>query len=238
VDTAFFRDKQFNPPILPADDFHRMHAGAYFKAGGHMLASGNPMFLMIPNASNSKELHPGTVLVADSKTYEADFDEAITLDVGADVNAYGEVRGKFFQQGARVTAIREEGDRKIFVFDRVGEVVSAEQRQTYRVSSVTTGIVARIGKEERCPVVDVSPEGFGAIVAQRCEVGSLITVLLRFWNEDLTAAVRVQTCQARPDGKFRFGFLAPEKNSPARKALQKISATLQRAQLSRLSGAA
>jgi hypothetical protein len=203
-----------------------------------MLTSGNPMFLMIPNASNSKELHPGTVLVADGKSYEAEFEEAITLAEGADVNAYAEVRGKFFQQGAKVTAVREEGERKIYVFERVGEAVSAEQRQTYRVSSVTTGIVARIGKEERCPVVDVSPEGFGAIVTQRCEVGAMVTVLLRFWNEDLTATVRVQTCQARPDGKFRYGFLAPEKNSPARKALQKISATIQRAQLSRLSGAA
>lgn len=203
-----------------------------------MLATGTPMYLLIPSASNERILHPGKVLAANAQTFEAEFDEAVAPEVGADTVAFGEVRGKFMQQGARVTEVRSDGGKLSFVFQRIGEAVSAEQRQTYRVSSVTTGIVARIGKEERCAVVDISPEGFGAILRQKPEVGSLVNVLLRFWSEDLSDSFRVQTVQTRPDGKFRCGFLAVEKNSPSRRALQKISMTLQRAQLSRLSGAA
>jgi hypothetical protein len=61
---------------------------------------------------------------------------------------------------------------------------------------------------------------------------------MRVWSEEISASVRVQTMIARPDGKFRIGFLASDKQSAARKFLQKLSATIQREQLSRLSGAA
>jgi hypothetical protein len=203
-----------------------------------MLASGDPMFLMLPDPTNEKVLHPGEVLTSTPEAFEAAIEAPIAPRVGEELNVYAEVSGKFFQQSARLTAIREEGEKRTFAFARVGQAVSADQRRNYRISSVTTGIVARIGAEERCPVLDISSEGFGAIVQRRYEVGSLVKVLLRFWNEDLLADICVQTVQARPDGKFRCGFLAVEKNSPARVALQKLSSSLHRSQLYHFAGAA
>ena len=76
------------------------------------------------------------------------------------------------------------------------------------------------------------------LVTHPLETGALLKVLMRFWSEELAAEMRLQTFYARPDGKFRVGMFAPDKTSPARKALQKMAASVQRSHLARLSGAA
>jgi hypothetical protein len=203
-----------------------------------MLMAGADMFLLIPDRSNDRVLHRGRVIESNAELFVAEFEEQICPALDSDVNAYGEVRGKFFQQGAKVTETRIVGPRSVIVFARCGEVVSAENRQTFRVSTVNACITARVGKEKNCPVADVSPEGFSAVVGGELKVGSLVPVEFQYEGVVVNTPSRVQTAKIRPDGKVRYGFLAPDKNSPARKALQQITSSLQRAQLRRLSGAA
>ena len=56
-------------------------------------------------AMGGKVLHPGKVLQSDPKTFVAEFEEPIAPAVGSDVNAYGAVNNRFFQQGAVVTEL-------------------------------------------------------------------------------------------------------------------------------------
>ena len=217
-----------------------------------MLATGSSMFLFIPDASNERVLHPGKVIESNAQNFVAEFEEAITPVVGSDVFAYGDVRGKFFQQAASVvelgqlcgTDVQPEDSAETgiisvpqFAFLRVGEPVSAENRQTFRVSVATSGIVALIGREGLCRVVDLSPDGFGAIVAAEYKLGSLLPVTLNFDGRVIATTARIQTVKARPDGTFRYGFLASEKGT-VRNSLEQISMSIQRTQLKRLAGAA
>jgi PilZ domain len=202
-----------------------------------MLSVGNAMYLLIPSPSKKRVLHPGKVIESDATSFAAEFEESIAPPVGGDVNAFCEVRGKFFQQGAVVSEIRTNNPC-VIVFRRNGEPVSAESRQTYRVSLVTSEFVVDVDKESGCRVLDISPEGFAAFTSRKLSLGSMVKIRLTGEGETFEASARVQTVQERGAGKFRYGFLVPQNNAAARKKMQQISIEMQRMQLKRLRGAA
>jgi hypothetical protein len=199
-----------------------------------MLNAGSVMYLWIPDESGERILHSGKVIESDAETFVAEFEEPLAPPVGADVNAYGEVNGKFHQQGAAVTAIRRPLPNPVIAFKRVGKPVSAENRGSYRVCVATWGIYARIGPEDKCLVVDVSPEGFGVITQEPCKLGALVEVSLSYEGETITGRARCQTARLRSDGRGRYGFLSLEENRDMRKTLERITAAVQRMQLRRL----
>jgi PilZ domain len=203
-----------------------------------MLEAGNPMFLLIPSPSNERVLHPGTVIESDRSSFVAKFEETIAPAIGADLNAFCEVRGQLFQQGATVIEFRDQGDRPLIAFKRSGEPISAENRQTFRVSISAANITARVDRERSCPVVDISPEGFAVIAAKKYTLGSLVQCSFTYEETTVTATARVQAMQVKKDGKLRYGLLVPRSNAAARKSLQQISAAAQRMQLRRRRGAA
>jgi hypothetical protein len=103
---------------------------------------------------------------------------------------------------------------------------------------VATEITVGVGREKSCPVVDVSTEGFAAVTGKKVGLGSVVPVKLNGEGHFFETTARVQTMRERPDGKFRHGFLVPRNNLPARKALQQLTAAMQRLQLKRIRGAA
>ncbi len=125
-----------------------------------------------------------------------------------------------------------------YVFKRSSEAVSAEQRQTFRVSVALSDIRAQIGNQKSCHIIDFSPEGFAAIASPGFSLGSMQKIHLTYDKQTITADARVQTIKVMPTGKVRYGFLVPNSNPTARNTLQKISITFQRTQLKRLAGAA
>ena len=203
-----------------------------------MLRKDGEMFILIPDASNKAVLHPGKVICADDATFEALCADPIAAPVGSDINTYATVNGKFMQQGAKVLEWQQTEAGHICRGARVGPVVSAEKRQIYRVSTVTAGIVALVGREANCPVVDVSPEGFAAILSTPLQIGTQVSITLRYKNASVQTVARVQTAKNFPKGKVRYGFLVPDKHGSGRKLLLHISGEIQRAQLRRLAGAA
>jgi len=202
-----------------------------------MLSVGNAVHLLIPSPSKRRVLHPGKVIESNATSFVAEFEETINPAVDSDVNAYCEVRGKFFQQGAVVSEIRTS-DPCVIAFRRGGEPVSAESRQTYRVSLVTAEFVVDVDKEPGCQVLDISPEGFAAITKRKLNLGSVVKIRIAGEGHTFEASARVQTVQERGAGKFRYGFLVPESHVVARKKMQQISMEMQRLHLKRLRGAA
>jgi hypothetical protein len=203
-----------------------------------MLAPGSSTFLFVPNPANQRVLYSGKVLESDAQTVLAEFEKPIEVESGTDVNLYGEVRGKFHQQGALVSEIRQQQPTPIIAFTRVGEPVSAENRQMYRVCVVNSGITVRVANHDYCPVVDISPAGIAAIVPGEFRMGWMIELCLKHEGQTVAAMARIQTIKPRPDGKCRYGFLIPQNNKAARALLDKVSISIQRLQLRRFAGAA
>jgi hypothetical protein len=200
-----------------------------------MLLVGNAAYLLIPSPSKKRILHPGIVVESDTTGWVGKFDEPLTPAVDSDVNAFCEINGKFHQQGAIVTELCPDNT---IAFRRNGEAVSAENRQTYRVFVLNAGFTARIAGKHTCSVLDISPEGFSALLPARLNLGSVVPITLIADGQTVDAPARVQTVRERFSREFRYGFLIPRDNIEARKAFQFISAEMQRLQLKRLRGAA
>ena len=196
------------------------------------------MLLMIPSASNKRVLHPGIVLESAAPHVICQLEEVISPEPGSNLIAFGLLKDQFHQQAVRVVAYRPTPKSPIIELLCTGDPVSAEQRQVYRVSAASLDVRAKVGKEPSCLVVDISAEGFGAIVATEHQLGSIVQVLFSVDEHTMNAAVRVQTVRQRGDGKYRCGFLVAEKGNPARKALNSMSLAMQRRQLRRMAGAA
>src|SRR5438552_14953790 len=65
------------------------------------------MYLLVPNESNQRVLHPGRVLQTGDEQIALEFDKAVAPPPGSDVNLFFELDGKFMQQGASIVALRE-----------------------------------------------------------------------------------------------------------------------------------
>jgi hypothetical protein len=203
-----------------------------------MLSSGQAMYLLVPSANNRPVLVPGKVTASSAQSFTVVFDDSCTLTVGMETLAYCDVRGKFFQQGATLTEISEDPSARAYVFKRVGEPVSAEQRQTFRVSIALSDMVAQVNDRKKCQVVDCSAEGLAVITSPGLSLGNMVKIVLLHEDNHLAADARIQTIKVMPTGKVRYGLLVPNTNPAARKTLLKMSMGFQRTQLKRLAGAA
>ncbi len=194
-----------------------------------------PVFLLIPGETRERILHQGRTLETDADIVVVEFIDPIIPLVGSDVNLYATFRGKFYQHGASVLEFRQSRP-SVIAFKKVGEPVSAESRGSYRVSTVTLEINARIAREDSCKVVDISPEGFAALTEQDYAIGSVVDTSLVCEGLACSGQARVQTLKILPNGNRRYGFLAIDKKGSAmHKILSQITAAVQRTQLRRLS---
>ena len=192
------------------------------------------VFLRIPADTTERVLHQGKVLEATPDNLVAEFVDPLGLAPGADVTLYAEVRGKFFQQGATIVAVQQETPFPILAFKKVGQPSSAESRGSFRVSSAATQILASIAGQLKCPIVDISPEGFAAITRCELPLGASVQIAFEFEGVSCSGPARVQTLRTLPNGTRRYGFLAVDA-ATMRATLGQITANVQRSQLRRLS---
>ena len=204
-----------------------------------MLECGQPMFLLVVNSNGEKGiLRPGKVIESATETFAAKFDGKMPIAVGLETLVYGDVRGKFFQQGATLLEIQQDGENQTHHFTRSGEPVSAEKRQTFRVSVALAEVQAKLNRQQKCQVVDFSPEGLAIIAAPGLSMGSTVDISLVQDAESLVTTARVQTVRALAGDKMRYGLLVAKKEVNARRTLLKLTMLFQRTQLKRLAGAA
>ena len=201
-----------------------------------MITADTPVYLLVPNESNERVLHPGRVLglPADDAVLIG-FDRAVAPAVGSDVNVFFENRGKFLQQSGTIVAANApesvEGVAQSIVFRRVGDAVSAESRGSYRVNVADLAMTARVENDRKCTLVDISPEGIGLIAKKNHRLGTAVRVTLDYEDQHLEGMARVQTVRPLKDGSFRCGLLVPSTEDDMRHALRKITAIAQRKQL-------
>ena len=207
-----------------------------------MLTVGTLIFLLTPDSTKKRILKPGKVIESVKGVIIAQMDETLALEDGCEVVAFFKVGNKFMQQGAVLLTPADQaelppGSPKI-AFRLIGEAISAEKRQLYRVSVPLANIRARIGTELACQIVDISPEGCAAITRQKYVLGSTVQIHFIHEGESVLAQARVQTFKTLSDGSYRYGFHIGDKISPARRALNAIGMLVQRQQLKRMAGAA
>lgn len=181
--------------------------------------------------------------------------------VDQEVLMYFTPKREFMQQIGRITAIEVadtpvnpvEGEAAasaatgvedrgpIFVLEPIGDPISAESRQFYRVSTISAKIEARFGKGgAQLQVQDLSATGFAVLADERFSVGQLVDVAIRHEDEACHGKVSIQSFRELESGKLRYGLRAIEEDPHARnflKTLHRISLAVQREQLARTGAA-
>ena len=203
-----------------------------------MLTTNAAAFLAVPNERNSRVLIEGKVILIDGSRCVIQFDGLPAVAVEADVSLYAEIRGKFFQQAARVTAAPTAESPLQIEFSTIGDAVSAEQRGSFRTTTVMLGLPVKIDRIAGCILADVSPEGVGVLTPKPLVIGTMVDVALEIEGMSVAGKMKVQSAKILPSGKMRFGLFVVDKRSEARRTLEKIAGQTQRMQLRRLSGAA
>src|SRR5438128_373659 len=105
-----------------------------------MLPVGSPMYLLVPAESNERVLHPGNVIENADGRFVLEFESAVAPPAGSDADIFFERAGRFFQQGVTVVELRapeQSPTRQQAVFQPIGQPVSAESRNSFRVCVVT-----------------------------------------------------------------------------------------------------
>ena len=210
-----------------------------------MLTTNAAAFLAVPNEKNDRVLIECKTILSDGKRCVLQFEALPAVAAGADVSLFAEVRGKFFQQAARVTVapvvpadVADVASATQVEFELIGDAVSAEQRGSYRTAAVMLGIPVAVDRIAGCILADISPEGVGIIAPRPLTIGTMVDVALEIEGLKVAAKMKVTSAKILPSGKLRFGLFVPDKRSEARRMLEKIAGKTQRLQLKRLSGAA
>jgi len=202
-----------------------------------MLGLGSSCFLQVVTPSGQKILKVGKVVQRDAQRIEVHFEELVRPHLEQSVLLFAEQNRRFYQQLAVVCGLRLDLTPPGYAFELQGEPISAEQRGSYRVSTVTAHLIGRLGKG-KCALADVSPEGIGTISTQQLKIGQRIEVELDADGTTVYGLLSVQTVKQLSPTKFRYGLYAPEPKSVMRRSLERLTNTMQRYQLKRISGAA
>ena len=223
-----------------------------------MFDKGHRFFVQIPGVSGAPILHPATILDTSRDIYTAVSTDAVRqLEARDECRIFFERRREFMQQLSTIDSILSGVQNDdvpapadmdldssaalcVFGFRTLGEPVSAENRQCYRVSAVMYEVSADFGTETDCKVLDVSATGFAVMSDQRHEPGVVLDTTLQFEGKRYAGKVCVQNVAEHYSGRFRhglYGVRASDGTCDLEKGCGIVNTGIQRLQLRRLKAA-
>jgi hypothetical protein len=200
-----------------------------------MSKTGLTVFVRFPSESERR------VLYATKVTQTSGADKDLGFEVGQELLIYFDRGRQFVQQPAKVEALLESESGDVVVLKTVGEPISAEGRQCYRVSTALSNLTVTFGGLDGCLLRDVSVSGFAVISSGQHKTGQVVEAELVFEGKRYTGQASIQSVTPMPDGKTRYGvncIKGPVTPDSLLKGVQQVSMSVQRQQLSRLAGGA
>jgi hypothetical protein len=206
-----------------------------------MLSTGLDIFVQDPQKTAARELLPAKVTGVNNNVYTIELKKSdVALEAGGELLLFYDHDRKFVQQSARVETVESTIPSLVAAIVLVGEPVSAESRESSRVSLALAGLTAKFGTEESCQLNDVSITGFSLTALQRYKIGEHVPATLEFEGQSFSGASCIQSVRELGDGRIRYGVhcVNDEKfgGFELQRGLRHIASTIQRQQMRRLSG--
>jgi hypothetical protein len=206
-----------------------------------MIKTGQDILFQEPSC-DARRLRRSTVVDAGGDAISIRFvAEPFSFEVGQEVLMYFNVKREFMQQLASVLEVVEDeaSEGPIFVLEPIGDPISAESREHYRVSTLSAGLDARVGNEQSLPVQDLSATGLAVLSAREYSLGERVEIEIAHEDEHCHGLASVQSVRVFGPGRIRYGLRAIEEDphtSCFLDVLQRISLAVQRQQLQRSGG--
>jgi len=190
------------------------------------------IFIQLPAESGERVLHRTRHVGTQGEELALDLEQPLQLALEQPLFLYYERKRKFMQQPARIVAVALEGSITV---EPTADPIVAESRQAYRCPTLVEDIVARLGSEARCEVLDVSETGFAVLAHTTYAPGSMLDVELTLEGEAAEGTAVVQSVNVPASGLTRYGLRVV--GGTLLDALPRFTLTVQRNQLRRRSGA-
>ncbi len=203
-----------------------------------MLGMDKELFVQISGESDRRILHPAKVVGVTDGVFTAEPEETdLELCDGQEVLVYYNVRRDFVKQAARVSGELQTEPRVMFSFETLGDTISADGRECYRVSTVISDLTAELGTETECKLLDISTTGFAVESTQSFNVAGIVDAAISHDGERFAGPVCIQSVRELRRGGIRYGVSCAEDRSSQSNLLEgvrRVSTAVQREQLQRL----
>lgn len=212
-----------------------------------MLTQGDLIYLQKPVQSQQRVLIPVDVIANEQDHVIIETSQVFDwLGDDGQVLVYYDKRRDFVKQSATMEVqIHELDDQQVdgimrYSIGLLGEPVSAESRQCFRVSTVISGRTVVFEDEGEVPLVDVSATGYAVIATKPRNIGEMIRTTFIHEGREFSGTACVQSICQLDHERVRYGMYCVEKRQPGNnlnQGLLTISMAVQREQLRRLSRA-
>ena len=212
-----------------------------------MLSQGDLLYIQRPTQNQQRVLIPLDIVANEQDQIIIETSQVFDwLPEDGQILVYYDKRRDFLKQSAKLEIhVHEEDEDQVdgvmrYAIQLLGEAVSAESRQTFRVSTVISGRTAKFDDEGHVPLVDVSASGYAVIATKEHNVGEIIKTVLSHDGREFSGTACVQSICKLDDQRIRYGMFCVDKRQPCNnlnQGLLTISMAVQREQLRRLSRA-
>lgn len=172
-----------------------------------MLEIGAQLLLGLPGPERFRALHLGCVLETTEDGYVLEFElEEFPGTAGQNCRLFFQTPDGFMQQVARIEESVDGAPIPTVRVVTIGDPLSAEGRSHPRISTVASELVATVGGEAGCPVVDLSRTGLAVMGSEPRATGDIVDVVLENGPETYTGRACIQSRRELWEGRFRYGL--------------------------------
>lgn len=204
-----------------------------------MLAVDAEVFLKLTDESAEQSLRPGRIVRNVDGHFTTELEESdFVAEVGDEAKVYYALKRAFVQQTILIETVTITKNAWVD-FQLLGEPVSAESRQCYRVSMLVSNLSVKVGPEKCCRLLDISTSGFSVTAAADYREGQVVEATLRYEDREFSGRARIQRVRPWPLGRKRYGLhhlTKREGGGELHKGMKHICMAVQRRQLRRLAG--
>jgi hypothetical protein len=145
---------------------------------------GSPVYLGVDDPSDGRVLRPGIIaaIAQDRCTIEFENSE-LPIKTGDGRLIYYHDFQEFVQRRVEVEEQSETGPLTRVVMNFIGDAVSADTRQEYRVSAINAGLTVTLDTEEGCTIQEISMSGLGLVSDRKYSIGQILNVTLHSEDE-------------------------------------------------------
>jgi hypothetical protein len=205
-----------------------------------VLKEGNPVYLERDDPSGGRVLRPGTIAALAQDRCTIGFGNSeLSIKIGDECLIYYHEFQEFVQRRVRAEEQSETGPPLRVVMKFVGDAVSADTRQEYRVSAINTGLTVTLDSEEGCTVQEISMSGLGLVSDRKYSIGQILNVTLRFEVEDYDGQMVFEWARQLDDDRIQYGLRGlfdPKGSDMLRIGLMRFTRAVHRQNLQRVSG--
>lgn len=177
---------------------------------------GQEIYVRLPTEAEDRVLHTSLCLEWDEeKAVVSINDDELGLEAGQDLLIYFTEKTKFLQMAVRITHANHEGQSLLLELKRQSNPISADGRETFRITTLTAGIDARVEGNDPCALRDISMVGFAIVTSETYQMGQSLSVIVeRGENARYEGRACVHSIRKLRKNHIRYGFRAmPDKGA-------------------------